>query len=408
MDKIAVIGLGYVGLPLARLLATKYPVLGYDLSQERVVALKKGHDATLEVSQALLESVLNTKESPKGLTLSHEARSLEGHDVFIITVPTPVDDQKAPDLSALTQASLTVGGYLKKGAVVVYESTVYPGATEEVCLPILEKASGLKYNTDFYLGYSPERINPGDKTRSIEDIMKVTSGSTPEVAQKIDQLYGSVITAGTYMAPSIKVAEAAKVIENAQRDINIAFVNELKQIFDLMQIDTNEVLAAAKTKWNFLDFYPGLVGGHCIGVDPYYLAHKAKQLGHDPQVILSGRRVNDSMAEYHGQKIIEMLKTSALDPSNSRILVLGLSFKANVPDLRNSKVIDLIDYLKCRCMTVEVLDPMVEAHVAQVLCGFDLESMEHCLDTEYDLVVHAVGHDAFKELKFYTKFDYRW
>jgi UDP-N-acetyl-D-glucosamine/UDP-N-acetyl-D-galactosamine dehydrogenase len=407
--KIAVIGLGYVGLPLARLFATKYPVLGFDLKASRISEILKGYDATLEISKEALQGVIKPNNSDKnGLWVTNNQEHLSWANVFIVTVPTPVNDNNEPDFSALEAASKTVGQNMAQGAIVIYESTVYPGATEEICLPILEQESGLSFNNEFYLGYSPERINPGDKNHRIEDIIKVTSGSNPEIAQEIDALYGSVITAGTHRAESIQVAEAAKVIENAQRDINIAFVNELKQIFDKMNLNTAQVLAAAKTKWNFLDFYPGLVGGHCIGVDPYYLAHKAKAIGHEPKVILSGREVNDSMAAYHGERIIQKLKDNGIDPKGAKILVLGVTFKPNVPDLRNSKVIDLVYYLKERCGNLDIIDPLVDGIAFEEIYGLTLSSLETAQLNSYDCVICAVKHSVFDDLKINSKMDYRW
>jgi len=400
--KIAVIGLGYVGLPLARLFATKYPVLGFDLKTLRINEILEGHDATLELSkEELLEVIKPNHSDENGLWVTNNREVLKWANVFIVTVPTPVTPAKEPDFSALEAASKTVGQNMSKKSIVIYESTVYPGATEEICLPILEQESGLSFNEGFYLGYSPERINPGDKTHRIEDIIKVTSGSNPEIAKEIDALYGSVITAGTHMAESIQVAEAAKVIENAQRDINIAFVNELKQIFDKMNLDTAQVLAAAKTKWNFLDFYPGLVGGHCIGVDPYYLAHKAKQLGHEPKVILSGREVNDSMAIYHGERIIQKLKDNGIDSKGAKILVLGVTFKPNVPDLRNSKVLDVIDFLDNYGCNVYICDPFVGKNNTcfntQVI-EFDDQPWKD----KFDAIEILTFHDKFKDLKNFT------
>jgi len=400
--KIAVIGLGYVGLPLARLFATKYPVLGFDLKTLRINEILEGHDATLELSkEELLEVIKPNHSDENGLWVTNNREVLKWANVFIVTVPTPVTPAKEPDFSALEAASKTVGQNMSKKSIVIYESTVYPGATEEICLPILEQESGLSFNEGFYLGYSPERINPGDKTHRIEDIIKVTSGSNPEIAKEIDTLYGSVITAGTHIAESIQVAEAAKVIENAQRDINIAFVNELKQIFDKMNLDTAQVLAAAKTKWNFLDFYPGLVGGHCIGVDPYYLAHKAKQLGHEPKVILSGREVNDSMAIYHGERIIQKLKDNGIDSKGAKILVLGVTFKPNVPDLRNSKVLDVIDFLDNYGCNVYICDPFVGKNNTcfntQVI-EFDDQPWKD----KFDAIEILTFHDKFKDLKNFT------
>jgi len=344
---IAVIGLGYVGLPLARLFATKYPTIGFDINKDRVEKLKTGKDDTLEVSDELLQSVLaDTLPTQKGLFCTTDLTALKTSNYYIITVPTPVDENNKPDLTPLIKASETVGRVLKQGDVVIYESTVYPGATEEVCIPVLESTSGLKFNSDFYAGYSPERINPGDKNHTVEKILKVTSGSTPEIGQEIDGLYKSVIEAGTYLAPTIKVAEAAKVIENSQRDINIAFVNELAKIFNLLDIDTHDVLEAAGTKWNFLPFKPGLVGGHCIGVDPYYLAQKAQQMGYHPEIILGGRRINDSMGKYVASEVIKLMIQKDIKIKNAKVLVLGITFKENCPDVRNTRAVDVVTELE--------------------------------------------------------------
>lgn len=356
--KIAIIGLGYVGLPLARLFATKYPVVGFDINQARIKELMSGVDHTLEVEADILQSVLKNENSGNiGLFCSCNLEDIGDCNYYIITVPTPVDKNNRPDLTPLYKASETVGKVIDKGDIVIYESTVYPGATEEDCIPVLEKISGLKYNVDFFAGYSPERINPGDKEHTVEKIKKVTSGSTPEVGEKVNALYSSVIKAGTHLAPSIKVAEAAKVIENSQRDINIAFVNELKKIFDRMNIDTNAVLQAAGTKWNFLPFKPGLVGGHCIGVDPYYLAQKAQEYGYHPEIILAGRRLNDSMGEYVASEVVKKMIKQGIQIKGSNILVLGITFKENCPDVRNTKVVDVIRELKEYNTNVTIYDP---------------------------------------------------
>ncbi|MDC3301463.1 nucleotide sugar dehydrogenase, partial [Flavobacteriaceae bacterium] len=360
-DKIAIIGLGYVGLPLARLFATKYSVVGFDINKGRVTELMSGTDTTLEVSNEILQSVLVEKTSEKnGLFCTTLLDDIADCNYYIITVPTPVDKNNRPVLTPLIKASETVSAVLKKQDIVVYESTVYPGATEEDCVPVLEKVSGLIFNKDFYAGYSPERINPGDKEHTVEKILKVTSGSTPQVGEKVNELYKSVITAGTHLAPTIKVAEAAKVIENSQRDINIAFVNELAKIFNLMNINTQDVLEAAGTKWNFLNFKPGLVGGHCIGVDPYYLAQIAQENGYHPEIILSGRRLNDSMSKYVADQVIKLMIKKGKKIKNSKILVLGITFKENCPDFRNTKVIDLINELIDYSTIVKVYDPWVD------------------------------------------------
>lgn len=377
MNKIAVIGLGYVGLPLARLFATKYPVVGYDINEARVQELRAGHDFTLEVEDDMLQAVLlsdnpfdtysphrpfapspsRPDDSLSGLYISNQLDDISHANIYIITVPTPIDRHNRPDLSPLFEASETAGKVLKKGDIVIYESTVYPGATEDDCVPVLERVSGLVYNQDFFAGYSPERINPGDKEHTVEKILKVTSGSTPEIALRVDQLYKSVITAGTHLAPSIKVAEAAKVIENAQRDINIAFVNELAKIFNLLGIDTQDVLKAAGTKWNFLNFSPGLVGGHCIGIDPYYLAQKAQEVGYHPEIILAGRRINDSMAGHVASQVVKTMIRKGINVNNSHVLMLGITFKENTPDVRNTKIVDVIRALEEYGVNVCVYDP---------------------------------------------------
>lgn len=394
--RIAVIGLGYVGLPLARLFATKYPVIGFDINAQRVAELNSGLDSTLEVEENLLKSVLVSKPYAKGLYNTANIEDIRACNYFIVTVPTPVDKHNRPDLSPLYKASETIGKVLKKGDIVIYESTVYPGVTEEECVPVLEKISGLTFNVDFFVGYSPERINPGDKQHTVDKIVKVTSGSTPEVRKKVDELYRSVITAGTYSAPSIKVAEAAKVIENAQRDINIAFVNELAKIFALMGINTHEVLAAAATKWNFLPFKPGLVGGHCIGVDPYYLAQKAEELGYHPEIILAGRRLNDSMGEYVASRVVKLMIKKNITVNQSKALVLGITFKENCPDVRNTKVVDVIRALKEYGITTDIFDPW--ANPDEVKHEYGLCTSKTPPTSTYDAVILAVAHSEFKEL----------
>jgi len=410
MVKIAIIGLGYVGLPLARLFATKYPVVGFDINKTRVEELMQGFDHTLEVKEDLLKAVL-TDSSPSfrggrgGLFCSYKSEDISDCNYFIVTVPTPVDKNHRPDLKPLLKASETVGKVIKTGDIVIYESTVYPGATEEDCIPVIEKASGLKFNIDFFAGYSPERINPGDKEHTVEKIKKITSGSTSETAKKVDALYASVITSGTHLAPSIKVAEAAKVIENSQRDINIAFVNELKKIFDRMGIDTNAVLEAAGTKWNFLHFKPGLVGGHCIGVDPYYLAQKAQEYDYHPEIILAGRRMNDSMGEYFASQVVKQMIKKEIFIKGSDILVLGITFKENCPDVRNSKVVDLIHSLKEYDANVSVYDPWANSN--EVKHEYGLELLTAMPEKKYDAVVLAVAHKAFKGLNLNSELIYK-
>lgn len=399
--KIAIIGLGYVGLPLARLFATKYSVVGFDINKERVDELMSGVDSTLEVDNETLQSVLvQEKTSDTGLYCSYDLNDLEDCNYFIVTVPTPVDKNHRPILTPLIKASETVGSILKKGDIVVYESTVYPGATEEDCIPVLEKVSGLKFNEDFYVGYSPERINPGDKLHTVEKILKVTSGSTPEVGKQVDDLYKSVITAGTHLAPTIKVAEAAKVIENSQRDINIAFVNELAKIFNLMNINTHDVLEAAGTKWNFLPFKPGLVGGHCIGVDPYYLAQKAQEYGYHPEIILSGRRLNDSMGEYVASEVVKLMIKKDVKVKDAEVLVLGITFKENCPDVRNTKVVDVVSSLKEFGVNISIYDPW--ADVEEVMEEYGLESKQELPNKKFDAIVLTVAHEEFKEMDFET------
>ncbi len=385
---IGVIGLGYVGLPLAVEFGKKYPVTGFDIHQLRVDELMAGHDRTLETSDEELAAATFLKYTTK-------LEDIKDCNYYIVTVPTPIDQHKRPDLTPLIKASESVGKVLKKGDIVIYESTVYPGATEEDCVPILEKFSGLKFNQDFYCGYSPERINPGDKVHTVTKILKVTSGSTPEVAKKVDDLYRSIIVAGTYMASSIKVAEAAKVIENSQRDINIAFVNELALIFNKIGIDTHEVLAAAGTKWNFLKFTPGLVGGHCIGVDPYYLTHKAQELGYNPEIILAGRRLNDNMGFYVANRVIKNMIQKGHTIAGSRVLVLGITFKENCPDIRNSRAIDVVNEFKEYSCNVDVFDPWADPAEVKHEYGLDLAPKP---GSDYDAVVLAVAHNEFKEL----------
>ena len=395
-NKIAIIGLGYVGLPLAVAFAEKYKVFGFDINQSRINELNGGHDHTLEVEDDLLKSVLASKDAQLGLFNTNQLDEIKGCNIFIVTVPTPIDDDQNPDLTPLIKASETVGAVLKRGDIVIYESTVYPGATEEDCVPVLEKKSGLKFNQDFFCGYSPERINPGDKEHTVKKILKVTSGSTPEIAEKVDQLYKSVITAGTYKAASIKVAEAAKVIENSQRDINIAFVNELAMIFNKMGIDTLDVLEAAGTKWNFLPFRPGLVGGHCIGVDPYYLAQKAKKAGYYPQILLAGRRLNNSIGPYVGSQVVKLMMKKGTVINKSKVLVLGITFKENCPDIRNSRVIDIINELKEFDVNVDVYDPWAVASEVKHEYGVDLINSPNLKD--YDGIVLAVAHNEFKSM----------
>lgn len=398
-SKIAIIGLGYVGLPLARLLATKYPVIGFDINQQRVDELKKGHDSTLEVEDELLQAAISkTKRMTTGLFCTTNIGDMQSCNYYIITVPTPVDKHNRPDLTPLVKASETVGRILKKGDIVIYESTVYPGVTEDECVPVLERVSGLKFNEDFFAGYSPERINPGDKEHTVEKILKVTSGSTPEIGKKVDALYNSVITAGTHLAPCIKVAEAAKVIENSQRDINIAFVNELAKIFNLMGIDTHDVLEAAGTKWNFLPFKPGLVGGHCIGVDPYYLAQKAEELGYHPEIILAGRRMNDGMGEYVAKQVVKLMIQKSLNIKDAEVLMLGITFKENCPDVRNTKVVDVIKALKDYGMKVSIYDPWAEP--AEVKHEYGLEISSELPTKQFDAVVLGVSHAEFTCLNF--------
>ena len=395
--KIAVIGLGYVGLPLAAAFAEKYPVVGFDINQGRVNELKSGHDHTLELADDELKAVLvEGLESGNGLLPSFNAEDLASCNVFIVTVPTPTDKHNRPVLTPLVKASETVGKALKKGDIVIYESTVYPGVTEEECVPVLERVSGLKYNEDFFAGYSPERINPGDKEHTVKKILKVTSGSTPAIADEVDALYNSIIVAGTHKAPSIKVAEAAKVIENSQRDINIAFVNELAKIFNLMGIDTHDVLEAAGTKWNFLKFKPGLVGGHCIGVDPYYLAQKAEELGYHPEIILAGRRLNDGMGKYVAGEVVKLMVKKDIKVKGSRALILGFTFKEDCPDVRNTKVIDIVRELETYGIEVIIHDPWADKNEVQHEYG--VVSSKATPAGNYQAAILAVAHKEFKSL----------
>lgn len=397
--KIAIIGLGYVGLPLARLFATKYSVIGFDINEQRVSELKKGIDTTLEIEKEALKKVLLEKPSKEeGLYCTTNIEQIKTCNYYIVTVPTPVDKNNKPDLIPLVKSSETVGKVLKKGDIVIYESTVYPGATEEVCIPILEKHSGLTFNKHFFAGYSPERINPGDKEHTVEKILKVTSGSTPEIGGKVNNLYASVIIAGTHLAPSIKVAEAAKVIENSQRDINIAFVNELAKIFNILKIDTQAVLEAAATKWNFLPFKPGLVGGHCIGVDPYYLAQKAQEVGYHPEIILAGRRVNDSMGLFVASEVIKLLIKNAIEIKKSKILILGITFKENCPDVRNTRVVDVIQNLKDFGTDVTVFDPW--ANPVEVKHEYNIETLRDMPQNKFDGIVLAVSHHEFLNIDY--------
>ncbi|MBC3758983.1 nucleotide sugar dehydrogenase [Hyunsoonleella sp. SJ7] len=396
-DKIAVIGLGYVGLPLARLFATKYSVVGFDINKSRVAELMKGEDATLEIESSVLKSVLkDTPDYKIGLYCSANLDDIKDCNYYVVTVPTPIDKNNRPDLTPLYKSSETVGKVLKKGDIVIYESTVYPGVTEDECIPVLEKVSGLKFNEDFFAGYSPERINPGDKLHTVDKILKVTAGSTPEIGKKVDALYASVITAGTHLAPTIKVAEAAKVIENSQRDINIAFVNELAKIFNLLDIDTHSVLEAAGTKWNFLPFKPGLVGGHCIGVDPYYLAQKAQEVGYHPEIILAGRRVNDGMGEYVASEIIKLMVKNDIRIKGAKILALGITFKENCPDVRNTKAVDVINQLKSYDTEVTVYDPW--ANPEEVMREYNLTTVKEFLAEKYDAIVLTVAHKEYLDL----------
>jgi UDP-N-acetyl-D-galactosamine dehydrogenase len=399
MSKIAIIGLGYVGLPLARLFATKYQVVGFDINQSRIDELCSGTDSTLEVSDEVLQQVLvdDFNNNQNGLLCSASISDIADCIYYIVTVPTPVDKNNRPDLTPLYKSSETVAKVLKKGDIVIYESTVYPGVTEDECAPILEKISGLKFNVDFFAGYSPERINPGDKEHTVEKILKVTAGSTPEIGQRVNNLYKSVITAGTHLAPCIKVAEAAKVIENSQRDINIAFINELAKIFNLMNIDTHSVLEAAGTKWNFLPFKPGLVGGHCIGVDPYYLAQKAQEMGYHPEIILAGRRLNDSMGEYVASQVVKLMIKKGISLNGASLLMLGITFKENCPDVRNTKIADVVAALQDYGIKVAIYDPW--ANHSEVQHEYSLSCHPELIaGQQFDAVVLGVAHKEFVSL----------
>ena len=391
--KIAVIGLGYVGLPLARLFSTKFPTVGFDMNQKRVDALMAGHDATLEVADDLLQDAINNH----GFVCTTDLEKIKGCNFYVVAVPTPVDRNNNPDLTPLYGASETVGKVISKGDIVVYESTVYPGVTEDECLPVVEKVSGLKYNVDFFAGYSPERINPGDKVHTVEKIQKITSGSTPEVAEIVDSVYNAVLLNGTHKAPSIKVAEAAKVIENSQRDINIAFVNELSKIFTLMGIDTMDVLEAAGTKWNFIKMNPGLVGGHCISVDPYYLAQCAQRLGYNPEIILAGRRMNDGMGAYVANQTIKLMLKKGIQVLGSKILIMGFTFKENCPDVRNTRIIDIYHALEEYNVNITVYDPWANPAVVKKEYGIDITN--ELPDEMYDAAIVAVGHRQFREME---------
>jgi len=401
--KIAIIGLGYVGLPLAIEFAKKYPVIGFDISTQRIAQLNKGEDKTLEVLNDDLKKVLlrlgkGLPNQKVGLVASSDIKDLSLSNIFIVTVPTPIDVHKKPNLKPLISASKIIGGVLKKGDVVIYESTVYPGCTEEDCVPVLEETSGLKFNKDFYCGYSPERVNPGDKVNTLTKIKKVTSGSTPETAEIVNNLYQSIITAGTHLAPNIKVAEASKAIENAQRDVNISFMNELALMFERMGIDTNDVIEAAATKWNFLPFKPGLVGGHCIGVDPYYLTHKAESMGYHPAVVSSGRKVNDEMGVFVASKLIKLMIQKGIRIKNSNILILGITFKENCPDVRNTKVVDVYNELKTYNTNVDVFDPWANKKEVQEEFGISLTG--NWEQKHYDAIILAVAHNEFKNIPF--------
>jgi UDP-N-acetyl-D-galactosamine dehydrogenase len=391
--KICIVGLGYVGMPLAHAFSFKYPVVGFDIGKNRISELNNGEDKTLELTNEQIKESLDNN-----MVFTDSLEDARDCNVYIVTVPTPIDKNKRPDLTPLIKASESIGGILKKDDIVIYESTVYPGATEEECVPLLEKFSGLKFNKDFYCGYSPERINPGDKEHTVTKILKVTSGSTTEIGKKVDELYKSIITAGTHLAPSIKVAEAAKVIENSQRDINIAFVNELSMIFNKLDIDTNAVLAAAGTKWNFLPFKPGLVGGHCIGVDPYYLTHKAQQVGYNPEIILAGRRLNDNMGIYVASQVIKLMIKKGYKIEGSKVLVLGITFKENCPDIRNSRVIDVIEELQEFGCDITVSDYWADKD--EVKHEYNLSLKNGVNYDDYEAVVLAVAHDEFRNIKF--------
>jgi UDP-N-acetyl-D-galactosamine dehydrogenase len=397
--KIGIIGLGYVGLPLARLFATQYDVVGFDINGSRISELNRGVDATLEVDESTLKGVLKpSSANGNGLYCTNDIELIKDCNYYVVTVPTPVDKNNRPDLTPLYKASETVGKVLSQGDIVIYESTVYPGVTEEECIPVLERVSGLKFNKDFYAGYSPERINPGDKEHTVEKILKVTSGSTPEIGKKVDELYKSVIVAGTHLAPTIKVAEAAKVIENSQRDINIAFVNELAKIFNLLEIDTHAVLEAAGTKWNFLPFKPGLVGGHCIGVDPYYLAQKAQEKGYHPEIILAGRRLNDSMGEYVASQVVKLMIKKGIGINGASLLMLGVTFKENCPDVRNTKIVDVVAALMDYGIKVTIFDPW--ANPEEVKHEYGLQTTTVLPKETFDAVVLGVSHHEFKGLDY--------
>ena len=393
MDKIAIIGLGYVGLPLAHAFSLKYEVVGFDIAQWRIDELRQGVDRTLELSTEQVNEAI-----AHNMKFTNKLEEIADCNIYIVTVPTPIDKHKKPNLTPLIKASESIGSVLKKDDIVIYESTVYPGATEEDCVPVLERVSGLKYNQDFFCGYSPERINPGDKEHTVTKILKVTAGSTPKIGKRVDALYASIITAGTHLAPNIKVAEAAKVIENSQRDINIAFVNELSMIFNRLDINTNDVLEAAGTKWNFLPFKPGLVGGHCIGVDPYYLTHKAQEVGYNPEIILAGRRLNDNMGTYVANQVIKLMIKKGQTVVNAKVLVLGITFKENCPDIRNSRVIDVIKELQDFGCDVEVSDYWADKKEVQKEYKIDLK--DNIEINSYDSVVLAVAHDEYKKLDF--------
>lgn len=393
MNKICIIGLGYVGLPLAHAFSSKYKVVGFDISKWRIDELSSGYDRTLELSSEQVNEAIKN-----GMKFTLDTNDIKDCNIYIVTVPTPIDKNKRPDLTPLIKASETVGKVLKKDDIVIYESTVYPGATEEDCVPVLEKFSNLKFNTDFFCGYSPERINPGDKEHTVTKILKVTSGSTPEIGKKVDELYASIITAGTHLAPTIKVAEAAKVIENSQRDINIAFVNELAIIFNKLGINTNDVLEAAGTKWNFLPFKPGLVGGHCIGVDPYYLTHKAQSIGYNPEIILAGRRLNDNMGIYVANQVIKLMIKKGHKIEGSKVLVLGITFKENCPDIRNSRVIDVIEELKEFGCNIDIYDPWADTKEVKHEYSLELIDNGELKIENYDALVLAVAHEEFKKL----------
>lgn len=402
MPPLSIIGLGYVGLPLAVEFAKHFPVVGFDISERRVAELCRGTDPTLEVEDHELQSVLRHEPSgAPGLFVTSDKNQLRQCTIHIVAVPTPTDKHNRPDLTPLIKASETVGSVLKPGDIVIYESTVYPGATEEDCVPVLEQHSGLKFNRDFFVGYSPERINPGDKVHRLTTIKKVTSGSTPETAKAVDELYRTIVKAGTHMAPSIKVAEAAKVIENAQRDINIAFVNELSKIFHRMGIDTLEVLEAAGTKWNFLNFRPGLVGGHCIGVDPYYLAQKAQEVGYHPEIILAGRRLNDGMGAYVAGEVVKLMLKAGRQVRGAKALILGITFKENCPDIRNTRVVDIYHELRTYGMEVDIFDPWASREEVQHEYGLDIIS-QYPADNGYEAIILAVAHDAFRNIDILT------